>query len=227
MTHLYLYAFDWSVVLKASGQLFSAVGLTAEIVIPSLIASLLLGLVVAVCRMSHVPGLSMLAYAYIQVCRGLSLYVYILWIYFGVGLAFGIDLSPWAAAVVSLTLLNSAYMAEIYRAALEAIDPGQTEAARSLGMDSFATFVNVLLPQGFRIALPALVNQFVDLLKDSSIVAAIGASDLMYTTIRLVGYYNRPFELYTMTAFIYIGLAVVLSRFAKRLETHMRRHLVV
>src|SRR5438094_9285559 len=94
---------------------------------------------------------------------------------FGIAAAFKLDFDPITAGVLSLTLLNSAYMAEIYRSAIQAIEPGQREAARSLGLGTIGTFVNVTFLQAWRIADPSLVNQFTDNIKNSSVVASLGA----------------------------------------------------
>ncbi|HEY6114327.1 MAG TPA: amino acid ABC transporter permease [Candidatus Dormibacteraeota bacterium] len=225
MTGLYLsYTFDWSVVPKSFEFLLRGLGITLRITVLSIIFSLALGLIVALVRMAPGP-LGMLGFAYIQVFRALSLYVYILFAYFGIAAAFHIDLDPITAGVVSLTLLNSAYMAEIYRSAIQAIDPGQREAARSLGLGSITTFGNVVFPQAWRIALPSLVNQFTDIIKDSSIVAVIGTPDLMYQTIERVSFYQRPFEFYTTVGAIYLLLVLIVAQVASRLEKRLRRHL--
>ena len=222
---LYLYRYDWRVIPASARFLATGLVLTIEIAGLALACSLVLGLLVALWRLAPLRPLSLLAFLYIQVFRALSLYIYILWVYFGIAALFGINLSPLVAGVVCLTLLNSAYMAEIYRAAIGAVDPGQREAAMSLGMGRVMTFTSVVLPQAWRIAVPSLVNQFVDIIKDSSIVAVIGAGDLMYQTIERVSFYNRPFEFYTTTGLIYLALVVVVARLAAQLERRLRRHL--
>src|SRR4029079_11590483 len=172
------YTFQWEVIRPALGELWHGLRVALELSAISLVLSLALGLVVALCRMSPLRVLRGAAYVYIQVFRALSLYIYVLWIYFGIAGAVGINLSPLTAGIVALTVLNSAYMAEIYRSALGAVDPGQREAATSLGFGRVAGFRTVIFPQAIRIAVPALVNQFVDIVKDSSIVAIIGTMDL-------------------------------------------------
>jgi His/Glu/Gln/Arg/opine family amino acid ABC transporter permease subunit len=225
MNGLFLaYSFDWSVCLKVLPFLERGLGVTVRITLLSMAFSLVLGLMVALVRMAPGP-IGMIGFAYVQVFRALSLYVYILFIYFGVAAVFHIDFDPITAGVVSLTLLNSAYMAEIYRAAIQAIDPGQREAARSLGLGSIGTFVNVTFPQAWRIAIPSLVNQFTDIIKDSSIVAAIGTSDLMYQTIERNSFYQRSFELYTEVAVIYLAMVLIVAQLASRLEKRLQRHL--
>jgi His/Glu/Gln/Arg/opine family amino acid ABC transporter permease subunit len=218
------YAFDWSVVTRSLPFFERGLLITVRIAFFSIIFSLVLGLIVALVRMTPGP-IGMIGFAYIQVFRALSLYVYILYIYFGLALVLHIDLDPYTAGIVALTFLNSAYMAEVYRAAIQAIDSGQREAARSLGLGSVSTFATVVFPQAWRIAIPGLVNQFCDIIKDTSVVALIGVGDLMYQSIERVSFYQRPFEFYTADAAIYVVLVFIVAQLASRLEKRLRRHL--
>jgi His/Glu/Gln/Arg/opine family amino acid ABC transporter permease subunit len=225
VTHVFLtYTYDWSVIPASIAFLERGLLVTLRIAILAVAFSLVLGLVVALIRMMPGP-LGLIGFLYIQIFRALSLYVYILFVYFGLAAAFGLNLDPIPAGVVTLTLLNSAYMAEIYRAAIQAIDPGQREAARTLGLGGTRTFTTVVFPQAWRIAIPSLVNQFTDIIKDSSVVALIGAPDLMYQTIERVSFYQRPFEFYTTVAGIYLVMVVIVAQLASRLEHRLRRHL--
>jgi His/Glu/Gln/Arg/opine family amino acid ABC transporter permease subunit len=223
---LLAYTFQWDVIRPAIGELWHGLKITLELSGLSLVLSLALGLVVALCRMSPVRPVRAVAYVYIQVFRALSLYIYVLWIYFGIAGAVGVNFSPVTAGVIALTVLNSAYMAEIYRSALGAVDPGQREAATSLGFGRLRGFATVIFPQGIRIAVPSLVNQFVDIVKDSSIVSIIGTTDLFGVTNRLVSYYRAPFELYTLVAFFYLTLVLAISALAALLERRLQRHLI-
>jgi len=218
------YSYDWSVIPQSIAFFERGLGVTVRISVLSVLFSLVLGLIVALVRMAPGP-IGLVGFLYVQVFRALSLYVYILFIYFGVAAVFHLDFDPITAGVVSLTLLNSAYMAEIYRGAIQAIDAGQREAARSLGLGSIATFATVTFPQAWRIAIPSLVNQFTDIIKDSSIVAVIGTPDLMYQTIERVSFYQRPFEFYTTVAGIYLVMVVIVAQLAWRLEKRLQRHL--
>jgi His/Glu/Gln/Arg/opine family amino acid ABC transporter permease subunit len=221
-TDLWLgYQLNWSVVVSNLPTMLRALVYSLEIALGTLGCAFALGLVIAVCRMSAFPPLSLAAYAYIQIFRALSLYVYILWVYFGLGVAFGINLTPLQAAIVSLTFLYSAYTAEIFRASLGAVDAGQREAASALGLGAINTFVLIALPQALRIAIPALVNSLVDIVKDSAIVAIIGAGDLMYATIQLSNYYVRSFEFYTSAAVMYLVVIILLTRIAGAVERIM------
>jgi len=220
------YTFQWGVVSEALPELWHGLRITLELSGLSLVLSLALGLVVALCRLSPIAPLRAAAYAYVQVFRALSLYIYVLWIYFGIAGAFAINFSPLTAGVVALTFLNSAYMAEIYRSALRAVEVGQREAATSLGFGRVRGFSTVIFPQAIRIAVPSLVNQFVDIVKDSSIIAIIGTTDLFGVTNRLVSYHRAPFELYTLVAAFYVTIVLAISAFAAQLERRLRRHLV-
>jgi len=218
------YAFRWSIIPTAFSELLHGLKVTLVLAGLSTALSLALGLVVALCRISSVRPLRYLAYAYIQIFRALSLYIYVLWIYFGIAAGIGVDFSPLTAGVIALTVLNSAYMAEIYRSALGAVDPGQHEAAMSLGFGRRHRFVSIVFPQAFRVAFPSLVNQLVDIVKDSSIVAIIGTTDLMGATNQLVSYYRAPFELYTLVALFYLTIVLVISGAAAFVERRLNRH---
>jgi His/Glu/Gln/Arg/opine family amino acid ABC transporter permease subunit len=222
----YAYTFQWDVIRPAIGELWHGLRITLELSLLSLVLSLALGLVVAMCRLSPFRPLRAVAYVYTQVFRALSLYIYVLWIYFGIAGATGVNFSPLTAGVLALTAMNSAYMAEIYRSAISAVDPGQREAAASLGFGRIRGFTTVVLPQGVRIAVPSLVNQFVDIVKDSSIISIIGTADLFGVTNRLVSYYRAPFELDTLVAFFYLTIVLVISALASTLERRLQRHTI-
>jgi His/Glu/Gln/Arg/opine family amino acid ABC transporter permease subunit len=205
-----------------AAALANGLWLSLQIAGLAFVFALVVGLAVALCRLAPFGPVRAVAFGYIQIFRSISLYIYILWIFFGLPLVFGLRLTPLQAGVIALTLLDSAYMAEIYRSAIRAVDRGQWEAAASLGMPKPTQFFSIVLPQAFRIATPSLVNQLVDIIKDSSIVAVIGASDLMYTTIRLVSTTNRPFELYTAAGAVYLVVVLLVSHLATRVERRMR-----
>ena len=218
------YSYDWSVVWKSLPFFERGLTITLQITLFSIAFSLVLGLIVALIRLGP-PPFAQIGFVYVQVFRALSLYVYILFIYFGFGAAFHIQLDPIEAGVVALTLLNSAYMAEIYRSAILAVDTGQREAARSLGLGAISTFAMVTFPQAWRIAIPSLVNQFTDIIKDTSVVALIGAGDLMYQANERNSFFQRGFEIYTAVAAVYFVMVVIVAQLAWRLERRLRRHL--
>jgi His/Glu/Gln/Arg/opine family amino acid ABC transporter permease subunit len=195
---------------------------TAVVAATSFAAALAVGLVVAMLRRSHVRWLQALAFLYIQLFRSLSLYVYILFIYFGLAAFLGLAITPLVAAIVSVTLLNSAYVAESWRAALDSVEPGQAEAATALGLSRWHAYRDVVLPQALRIAVPALANQLVIIVKDSSIVGVIGVADIMYEAQRAASVSYRQFEFLTTVAVIYVAIVFALSWLTGLLERRLR-----
>jgi His/Glu/Gln/Arg/opine family amino acid ABC transporter permease subunit len=195
---------------------------TAIVTVASFVASLLIGLVVAMLRRSTVRWIQALAFLYVQVFRSLSLYVYILFIYFGLAAFTGLAITPLLAAIVSVTLLNSAYVAEIYRSALDSVDVGQVEASTALGLSRWDMYRDVFLPQALRTALPALSNQLIIVVKDSSIVGVIGVTDIMYEAQRSASVTYRQFEFLTTVAVIYVAIVFTLSWLSGLVEHRMK-----
>ena len=180
----------------------------------------LLGVGFALLRISRVRLLQFLAIAYIEVIRGTPFMVQILIIHFGLT-EFGIDLPPFMSAVVALTINSAAYMAEVFRAGIEAIDKGQTEAARSLGMTRGMTMRLIVLPQAFRSMLPAIGNEFIVIIKDSSLVSVIGIAELMYSARTVQGITYQPMEPLIAAAAGYFILTFTVSKCLSELERRL------
>lgn len=216
------YRTNWNAVVEQLPQLLKGLVFTIQISVTAYACALVVGLVVALCRLSPWTPLRLLAFGYTQFFRAISIYIYIIWIYFGLSAATGINLSPFAASVVAITLLHSAYMSEIYRAALQSVQEGQREAASSLGMSRVTTFFDVVLPQALAVAVPPLIVQSTMILKDSSVVALIGASDLMHETIRAANLEFRSFEFYSTAAAIYLSLVIGITALGRIVERNLR-----
>jgi His/Glu/Gln/Arg/opine family amino acid ABC transporter permease subunit len=216
------YQLDWHAVLDQLPSLARGLILSVEISLSAYLVSLVAGLVIALLRRSSSWPFRLFAFTYTQFFRAISVYIYIIWIYFGLAVAAGIKLSPFTASILAISLLHSAYMSEIFRAAIEAVPAGQRDAARSLGLGRIRTFFDVVLPQGLRVALPQLVNQLTMIIKDSSVVALIGAKDLMAETISAANLHFRTFEFYTAAALIYLLLVLIVSGISSLLERRLR-----
>jgi His/Glu/Gln/Arg/opine family amino acid ABC transporter permease subunit len=219
------YHYDWGTIPGSLGILFKGLGYSVLLSIMAAALALVAGVIVALVHAAPVAPVRWLGFAYTQVFRAMSPYIYILWIYFGIAIAARINLDPFEAGVASLAFLYSAYMSEVYRSSFAALDPGQKEAALSLGLGRAGTFFKITFPQAFRIALPSLINLSVILFKDSSLVAAIGAPDLMYETMQRVTALNHPFEFYTVAAVLYIAVTYIFIQLAGFLERRLRRHI--
>src|SRR5438874_12124918 len=221
------YQFAWNVVYEYRFWLLEGTLLTLKIAALSMALAMVFALPLALLRMSRVWILSGIAMVYIAVLRAIPLLVFILWMYFGVTLVTGLQVDPFGAGVICLTLQYSAWLAEIYRAGLQAIDKGQREAALSTGLSRSRAFAKVIWPQAWRIIIPPLANNFVGILKDSSLVGIIGVNELMRQSQIAVSLSFRPFELYTAAMVIYIALTLLIARFSSVLEQRAARSLSV
>lgn len=155
---------------------------------------------------------------YVHFFRGTPLFVQILLIHFGVMPIFTAQPNPLVSGAISLSLNAAAYIAEIFRAGIQSIDRGQMEAARSLGMTHVQAMRYIILPQAIKRMIPPLGNEFVVLIKDSSLAAIIAAPELMYWGRAMQGQYYRVWEPYLTVALIYLVLTLSLSKLLHRLE---------
>ncbi len=193
--------------------------LTVQLTVVAGLAGLLLGLLGALGKISRVPPLRWIAGLYIWIIRGTPLLVQILFVYFAVpALVPGLSLGEFTSASIALALNVGAYNAEAIRAGLLAVPRGQVEAARSLGLNSWFTFIDITCPQAFKISLPPLVNNIVALLKDSSLASAIGALELTHAGQILSSNTYRPVPALTATALIYLALTTVMTHFSNAVE---------
>ncbi|WP_448090661.1 amino acid ABC transporter permease [Pseudomonas azerbaijanoccidentalis] len=217
-----IFGHNWGTALEQFPALLLGLKYTAVVSIASFLAALVIGMLVALLRLSSSTLVRNIAFLYTQIFRSLSVYVYILFIYFGLTALLNIDLEPIGAAIIALTLLNSAYIAEIFRSTIAGVDPGQREAALCLGMSKPRAFIVVTLPQAFRLALPALVSQLTVIIKDSSIVGVIGVADTTYQAHQVASVTYLQFEMYTLVGVIYVIVVMTLSFLSGFLERHLR-----
>ena len=201
-------------------QLLAGAVVTLELALLAMACAILIGLVFATAKGSTIPPLRWIATAYTTAIRGLPELLIILLVYFSASAVartvagwFGytgyIDVSAFTAGVIALAIAYGAYATEVFRGAIRAIPQGQIEAAQALGMTRWQTFRRILLPQLWRLTLPALGNLFQSLLKDTALVSVIGAQDLMRETSIAVGYTREPFTFYFAAALIYLTLTAI------------------
>ncbi len=203
-------------------QLLVAAGGTLRITAAAFALAATAGLLVAFARMSRRRWLAGAALVYIEVIRGVPALTLLFLLYFALA-AGGIVLHAFQAAAIGLGLNGAAYLAEVYRAGLEAIHAGQREAAQSVGMTAPQTMRYILFPQAMRVVLPPLVNYLIALLKETSIASLIAAPELTNRARDLSSEYFMPMDIYLVTGLIYFLMAFPLSRAAKRLEARMAR----
>jgi His/Glu/Gln/Arg/opine family amino acid ABC transporter permease subunit len=218
---------DFGPVWEQRDALLSGLGTMAIISVVSFALSILGGLVLASMRQSRSVPVSVLGFVLIQVMRGIALYVLLLWLFFGLAAAGGFRFNPIPAGILALSLLNSAYMAEVFRAGFNAVPPGQKEAALAIGLPRRTWFGRVHLPQVTQITLPAAGNVFVDIIKDTSVLSVVGVTELLRESQRWAQFYALPFEFYTAAAVVYLAIVVLVTVAWRRLERYASRHLHV
>ncbi|MBI3454674.1 MAG: amino acid ABC transporter permease [Candidatus Rokubacteria bacterium] len=206
------YTFRWDVLIPYVPAFAWGLLITFEVSIAAEVVGILLGLIAALARLARWPALRVIAIAYIDFFRGVPLLATLVWLYYGVSLLFGISFSAFSAGVAGLGITYGAYLAEIFRAGIQAIPKGQTEASRTLGLTSRQIMQYVILPQALRITLPPIGNTFVSMLKDSSLIAVLAVTDLMRQGMIVASDTFRAFEAYTFVAIIYYLVTVIVAR---------------
>lgn len=217
------YDFQWNLLLQDWDLLLQGLLITYYVTVLAMALALVLGLILALMRLAPLRWVSLPAQAYIELLRTLPLYVFLLWIYFGLAFAMDIIFEPIQAGVLALGLITAAYMAEIYRAGIQAVDRGQYQAALALGLTIPQIYRDVVLPQAFRTILPAAGNQFVGAFKGAAIVSVIGVEDLMYWAREFSLEFFKPFEFYTAAGALLIASTLVFAGVVATIEHRMRR----
>ena len=225
------YNWGWYVInpLLDSGSTnisFLLSGLYVTIIISffSIIVSLILGFTIAMPGVSKNKYLLIINRFYVVVIRSIPLLVLLLWIYYGLPIVVGISLSPFIAGIISLGISDSAFEAEIFRGGIESIPIGQHEAAKSLGLNSLQRMRLIIFPQALRFILPPIGNQFVYIIKMSSLVSIIGLADLTRKANELVVNVYRPLEIYTFLVIEYLILIIIISYFVRLLEKKLQKY---
>jgi polar amino acid transport system substrate-binding protein len=202
-------------------SLVKGAGITIFISVTSMALAITLGLIIALVRLYSRPPFSALATAYIELYRGTPLLIQLYILYYGLPNV-GISLNPVIAAFLGLGMNYAAYEAEIYRAGINSVPGGQTEAALSLGMTQSMAVRRIVLPQALRIALPGITNDFIALFKDSSLVSIIAMVELTKTYNILAATTLRFFELGLIVAILYFAMSYPLSLLARKLEGRLK-----
>jgi polar amino acid transport system permease protein len=215
------YQFDWAVV--TSGQyaqwLLSGIKVTIELSVVAIVLSFLLGLIIAVMRMSNVKPILWVAHAYLEFFRNTPLLVQIFFWYFGSYKILPKVVNDWlntanfefSAAVIALTIYTSAFIAEDIRSGVRAIPKEQMEAAQSSGFSYLRSMYYIILPQAVRLTIPTLINQFLNITKNSSLAMTIGVAELTYQARQVESYTFKGFEAFTAATIVYLALSIVIT----------------
>ncbi len=198
----YATGIGYTLLLSALGVLFGVI----------------IGLIICLFRLHNMAVLRWIGTAYVEVIRGTPMLVQLMIIYYGVSLTFGINFSALQAGIMTLSINSGAYLAEIFRAGIQGVDRGQLEAARSLGMGRGAAMRYIILPQAFKAVLPAIGNEFVTIIKESSIISVIGMVDIMYQASVVKNITYQGMNPFLIAAAIYFVMTFILSKLLGRLE---------
>ncbi|SDB32673.1 amino acid ABC transporter membrane protein, PAAT family (TC 3.A.1.3.-) [Desulfonatronum thiosulfatophilum] len=206
---------------------------TFQVTILSILLALVIGLFTGLGRISKNRTINLIASTYVEVVRGIPLLVQLFYIYFALGQVFANlpetnflfiflrNMPPLVAAVIAMGICYGAYMGEVFRAGIESIDHGQSEAARSLGFNRTQTMFYVILPQAWRTILPPVGNEFIALLKDSSLVSILAVSDILRRGREFASVTFNYFETYTMVALVYLVITLLLSKIVSTMEERL------
>ncbi|SDF27986.1 amino acid ABC transporter permease [Sporomusa acidovorans] len=210
--------FDFNLIIQSFPLLLMGAGVTVQITALSVSFGLLIGMFVGMARLSVVWPVKVLAAVYVDFIRGTPLLVQIFLIYFALPIVVGQRIDPFIAAITACSINSGAYVAEIFRAGIQSIDKGQMEAGRSLGMTWAQTMQYIILPQAFKRIIPPLGNEFIAMLKDSSLVSVIGFEELTRRGQLIIARTYGSFEIWMSVAFIYLLMTLTISRLVDYLE---------
>jgi len=195
---------------------------TFQVTVLSIIFSLVVGLFAGLGRLSRIKVINRIATIYVEVVRGIPLLVQLFYIYYALGKV--VQLPRLTSAIIAMTFCYGAYMGEIFRAGIQSVPQGQMEAALALGMSRTQAIWKVIIPQTFRIILPPVGNEFIALLKDSSLVSILAVSDLLRRGREYASTSFMYFESYTVVALIYLIITLFLSKIVALMEKRLKIH---
>ncbi|NLM25497.1 MAG: amino acid ABC transporter permease [Firmicutes bacterium] len=213
--------FDWQVAWNSVPFLLQGAWLTIQLTTIAVFFGIILGTITALLRLTKSP-FKYLAIAYTDFMRGTPLLVQIFIIYYGFPPLIQRPIPAYIAAVIALSLNSGAYVAEIIRSGIQSIEIGQTEAALSLGLTYRQTMRHIILPQAFKRVIPPLGNEFIALLKDSSLVSVIALEELVRKAQIVIGRNFRPFETYFVVAIMFLIMTVSISQLVSYLERRLK-----
>ncbi|MDF3856455.1 amino acid ABC transporter permease [Paracoccus pantotrophus] len=217
------YSPDFSVVLDNWPVLARGLWVTIQIWLPSIALGLIGGFLISQARLSSRRWLSIPSLVYVELFRDTPVLIQLIWFFYAFPILIGVQLTPFTAALLGLTLNTTAYSAEIFRGGIKSIHRGQMEGAKAIGMTHAQAMRRVILPQVIKRMLPAFTNRMIEVAKMSSLASVISVHELMYQGRLLSSTYYRPFEILTAVAFIYFVLIYPGTFLAGRLEKRLAR----
>ncbi len=215
---------DFSAITGSMDYILAGVKVTLQVVSLAGILGFIIGTLLALCKIGRVKLLRILADIYTSIFRGTPLVLQLMLIFFGLPQAIGITLEPVTAAILAFGLNSGAYISEVIRAGIMAVDKGQREAAMALGVPYRQMMKDIILPQALKNILPALMNEYITLTKESAIVTVIGVMDVMRRSFMTASNTYAYLEAFIFAGLIYYVLVMILTLIGKLIERRMRRY---
>lgn len=212
---------DFQLIIDSIPILLKGAWITVIVTIISMAFGLIFGMLAALSKLSKIKILRWLANQYIDIIRGTPLLVQLFIIYYGLP-QIGITINPFSSAILGLSINTGAYVAEAIRSGILAVDQGQREAAAALGFSSSQTMRLIIIPQALKTMIPPVGNQFLLLIKDSSLVSTITLVELTRTAQRIISTTYKPIELYIAAAVIYYVISLLATKLLNLLEKRAR-----
>ncbi|AWN53304.1 amino acid ABC transporter permease [Methylobacterium sp. 17Sr1-1] len=215
------YEWDFGLLAQNWPVLLRGLLVTVQLWVPAMAAGLALGLLLGLARLSRSGWVARPALGAVELFRGTPVLIQLIWFFYAFPIVIGLQLSPFAASLLALTLNTAAYCAEIFRGGIQSVARGQFEGARALGMTRAQVMRRVILPQVLRRMLPAFTNRGIELAKVTSLASVISVHELMYQGRLLSSTYYRPLEILTTVAIVYFVLIYPGSVLSARLERRL------
>lgn len=216
-----MYEWNFAPVLAESGLLLAGFGNTLILTATALCGGLVVGLLLALARLSQRRWLRVPAGVIIEVFRTTPPLVQLFWFYFGLPIVLSIEMTPFLAAALTFTIQSGAFFAEIFRAGIVSVERGQWEAARAIGMSHGQCLKRIILPQAVKRMFPSMMERSIELMKTTTLVAAVSYADLLYQANEVAQKTFRPLEVFTVVALIYFVAISMVSLLASRLEKRL------
>ncbi|MBG9814937.1 arginine ABC transporter permease [Bacillus endophyticus] len=214
---------DFQQLGPSISYILQGIQVTLQIVVLAALIGFVFGIILALCKISRFKVLAWLANIYTSVFRGTPLVLQLIIIYTGLPELTGIKIEAYPAAVAAFALNSAAYISEIIRAGIQAVDKGQTEAAMVLGVPPQKTLRHIILPQALKNILPALMNEFISLTKESAIVTVIGVTDVMRRAYIVGGDLYSYLEPLLVAGLIYYVMVMILTLLGRKLEGRLKK----
>jgi len=212
------YTWNFSVVFQYKEAILSGLLLTLELTALTLFFGTTLGFIAALCKLSPASGLRYSANVFIEIFTGLPLLVLLVWLFYAFPIFSGFSFSAFTTAVIALSLNLAGFAAEIFRAGIESVPRGQTEASVALGLSKYQTLKEIVLPQAMRLIIPPLSGRYIETIKLTSLASVIAVDELLHASQNVISVSFRPLEVYTIVAALYLAVILPLTFTLRRFE---------